>query len=219
MSGRSEAWFFFSWGVVQRSIASIFFEPTFVQTLYPQYTPRHVQILVILLLVVAAVAALLSTCISDRLRHRFGFARLGYTLSIIGFVLCLKQENMPDGVKYMALYFIMAGAYTAFPLLRTMLSGQCKLAFATGLQIGPGSCGGIFTILIFVQTEARLYRKGFIGCLGLLLVAMILMWSFVGGLWVENGKRVRGQRDWRLGLPKEDVENLGDYHPSFHSAY
>jgi hypothetical protein len=42
---------------------------------------------------------------------------------------------------------------------------------------------------------------------------------FAAGLWVENRKRERGERDWRLCLPENERGNLGDDHPSVRFAY
>ena len=39
--------------------------------------------------------------------------------------------------------------------------------------------------------------------------------GFVVGLGVDNRRRKRGKRDYRLGLPQEEVCNLGDDHPGF----
>jgi hypothetical protein len=38
---------------------------------------------------------------------------------------------------------------------------------------------------------------------------------FYFGMMAENKKRDRGERDDRLSLPKEELENLGDDHPEF----
>lgn len=39
------------------------------------------------------------------------------------------------------------------------------------------------------------------------------------GLGVENRRRKRGKRDYRLGLPQEEVCNLGVEHPGFRFVY
>lgn len=199
------------------------FGPTFVQTLYPHSSPRHIQILVVPILLASAVGALTTAYLSDRLRHRFAFAQSGYLLSAIGFVILLVQRDVDKGVRYLALYFVEVGSYISLPLLWSIMannvSGKYKIAIATGLQIGLGGTGGIITSLIFPATEAPLYKKGFAVCLGLLMMAAVLLVVFVVGLAVENRKRIRGGRDYRLGLPGEEVGNLGDDHPGFRFVY
>ena len=123
----------------------------------------------------------------------------------------------------MALYFVETGSYISLPLLWSMMannvSGKYKTAIATGLQIGLGGSGGIITSLIFPATEAPLYKKGFAVCLALLVMAAVLSGVFVLGLWLENRKRNRGERDYRLSLPAEELGNLGDDHPGFRFVY
>ena len=199
------------------------FGPTFVQTLYPHSSPRHIQILVVPILLSSAIAALTSAYLSDRLRHRFAFAQLGYLLSFIGFILLLTQKDVTKGVRYMALYFVETGSYITLPLLWSMMannvSGRYKTAIATGLQIGLGGSGGIITSLIFPARDAPLYRVGFAVCLALLVMAAVLLGVFVCGLVVENRVRRGDGRDYRLALPGEEVGNLGDDHPGFRFVY
>ena len=130
---------------------------------------------------------------------------------------------MSRGVRYAALYFVEAGAYISLPLLWSMMannvSGRYKTAIATGLQIGLGNSGGIITSLVFPATQAPLYRTGFAVNLALLVMAAVLMVGFVVGLRVENGRRKRGERDYRLRLPQDQVCNLGDDHPDFRFVY
>ena len=104
-------------------------------------------------------------------------------------------------------------------MMANNVSGKYKTAIATGLQIGLGGSGGIITSLIFPATDAPLYKTGFAVCLALLVMAAVLLGVFVLGLAVENRKRNRGERDYRLGLPAEEVGNLGDDHPGFRFVY
>lgn len=199
------------------------FGPTFVRTLYPDSSPRHVQILVVPILATAALSTLVAAYLSDKLQHRFAFAQLGYLSTFIGFVILLCQEHVPKGARYAALYFVEAGAYVSLSLLWTILannvSGKYKTAVATGLQIGLGNCGGIITSLIFPVEDAPLYRTGFATMVALLAMAALLMVGFMLGIRVENEKRKRGERDYRLLLPRDQVCNLGDDHPDFRFVY
>ena len=99
------------------------------------------------------------------------------------------------------------------------MCGRYKTAIATGLQIGVGNVGGIVASLVFPAKEAPLYKRGFKVCLALLSLAAVLMLGFVLGLAGENRKRRGGGRDYRLGLPRGEVGNLGDDHPGFRFVY
>lgn len=108
---------FIFFGTCSTTYSVDLFGPTFVQMLYPHYTPRYVQILVVPVLAVAGLAALISAYVSDRLWHRLGFAQFGYLLSVIGFVLLLEQRHIPTSIRYTALYFVMARSYTTLPCM------------------------------------------------------------------------------------------------------
>lgn len=49
-------------------------------------------------------------------------------------------------------------------------------------------------------------------------MAAALTIAYVAGLRLENAKRDKGGRDYRIKLPKE-LENLGDDHPEFRLVY
>lgn len=104
-------------------------------------------------------------------------------------------------------------------MMANNVSGKYKTAIATGLQIGLGGSGGIITSLIFPAKDAPLYKTGFAVCEGLLVMAAVGLGVFVLGLWLENRKRRRGERDYRLALPADEVGNLGDDHPGFRFVY
>ena len=194
-----------------------------VQTLYPHFSPRHVQILVVPILIVSGLSTATAAYLSDRLQHRFAFAQVGYLVSFIGFVVLLCQEHVPKAATYAALFFVEAGSYVSLSLLWSMMannvSGRYKTAIATGVQIGLGNSGGIITSLVFPATDAPLYRTGFTVCLALLVMAALLMVGFIVGLKLENERRRRGERDYRFRLPQEEVGNLGDDHPDFRFVY
>ncbi|KAL2355839.1 major facilitator superfamily domain-containing protein [Cryomyces antarcticus] len=200
------------------------FAPTIVQQLNPNFSPRHVQALVIPIFAVSALAALLSALGSDKLRHRYGFAMGGYLISGIGFVVLLAQHHVAVGVRYMALYFVSAGSYVTLPLLWTLLAnnvaGQYKVSIAAALQIGLGNSGGIIASLIYTKQQAPFYSTGYDVSFALLLFSALLLTLFVLGLRWENEKRNAGGRDYRItDLPAEEVENLGDDHPDFRFVY
>ena len=195
-----------------------FFGPTFIQTLYP----HPVQILVVPIFVVSDLDTLTTAYLSDRLQHRFAFAQFDYLSTFVGFVILLCQEHVPEGAKYAAFYLVTAGPYVSLSLLWSMMANNAsekyKTAIATSLQIGLDNCGDIITSLIFPVTETLIYRTDFAVSLALWAMAAALMVGFVVGLRVENG-RGGGKREYRLGLPQEEVCNLGDDHPDCRSVY
>lgn len=69
--------------------------------------------------------------------------------------------------------------------------------------------------MIFLAKEAPTYKTGF--GVGLAMVWLTAITSTVFLFWVlrENKIRDQGGRDYRLQLPEDERNNLGDDHPDF----
>jgi hypothetical protein len=197
------------------------FAPTIIKQLNPTFSARHVQALVIPIFIASAVSALIIAFASDHLRHRFGFAIIGYAITSIGFIILLCEKHVSVNARYGALYLASIGTYICLPMMWVMLinnvSGKYKTAYALGMEIGLGNAGGIVSSLIFQSKNAPLYTSGYAASLGLTLAAAFLLCGFVIGLFFENKKRAAGKRDYRLD--GKDADNLGDDHPHFKFAY
>jgi hypothetical protein len=126
---------------------------------------------------------------------------------------------MPIGIRYMSIFFITSGNYITQPLavvwLANNMGGHYKRSFGAALQIGIGNVGGIIGSNIYLATEAPYYRTGYGTGMALLLLGGVFCSILYFGMMWENKKRDRGERNDRLLLPKEQLENLGDDHPEF----
>jgi len=189
----------------------------------PSYTGRHVQALTIPIFLVSAVATLISALGSDRLRHRYSFAMLGYLITLVGLIMFLCQKSLSHHALYGALFLVSIGTYLTLPLIWTMcvnnVSGYYKTSIASGLCVGFGNAGGIIASCIFVNTEAPYYWTGFRVDFGLTIAAALMTTGLLVGLRAENHKRDKGGRDYRYNLPREEIDNLGDNHPQFRFVY
>ncbi|KAG8630978.1 hypothetical protein KVT40_000118 [Elsinoe batatas] len=208
-------------GTVATTYSINLFSPTIVQALNPTYSGRRVQALCIPIFVLSTATALGSALVSDKLRHRYGVAMVGYITSIAGFAILLNQRHVSVGVRYAALYIISGGSYISLPTLWTMMvnnvSGRYKTSYASAAQIGLGSSGGILASLVFQRKEAPFYWKGYYSVFGVLLMSTILITVYTGGLYFENKKRAKGGRDYRF--EDKDIDNMGDDHPDFRFVY
>jgi hypothetical protein len=83
------------------------------------------------------------------------------------------------------------------------------------MQIGLGNVGGIVASNAFLTSQAPYYPLKYGMSLGLLLFAGLTATAFFFGLRDESKRRDRGERDSRLGLPEEELSNLGDDHANF----
>lgn len=72
---------------------------------------------------------------------------------------------------------------------------------------------------IFFKEEAPRYTTGYAVSLGMTWICGAACALFLTYLVRENRLRDAGRRDWRLELPQDEVENLGDDHPAFRFTY
>jgi len=209
-------------GVVNTGYATSFFTPTILKQL--GWTSVRAQVLSIPIYIVATVTALLTALLTDALRHRYAFTLAGLLVASAGYALLLApQRAVPVAARYAALYLVTAGAYVTQPVtlawLANNVAGHYKRAVAAALQIGLGNAGGIVASNVFISAQAPTYPVGFGVSLGMLWLSGACCTVFFFGLRAENRRRERGERDWRLSLPVEEVANLGDDHPAFRFAY
>lgn len=203
------------------SYSTSLFTPTILHEL--GYSPSESQVWSIPIWVFAALIALSTSWLSDRLRHRGGFVLVGCLVASIGYTMLIcqggKHKGLSPSVRYLALFIVAAGLFTAQPLivmwLLVNLAGDYKRAIGSAFQIGFGNIGGTVASNIFITTQAPRFVMGYGVALGFVCVHAILATVFMAGLMRENHRRDRGERDYRLDLPTEDLNNLGDDHPTF----
>ncbi|THV82347.1 MFS general substrate transporter, partial [Aureobasidium pullulans] len=205
-------------GIVNTGYSGSFFVPTIIREL--GYTSASAQIRSIPIFIVAAICSIASAYLTDRLRHRFGFCIFGLVVASVGYVILLAQEGLSVAVKYFALFLVVPGGYITQPIVlawvQNCMSGHYKRSISAAMTVGFGNLGGIVASNVFFTEEAPLYKTGYGVGLGFLWICGVgCVVLFLGVIW-ENRKRDRGERDWRL--QGEDVDNLGDDHPSFRFA-
>lgn len=173
--------------------------------------------------VVAATLSLCTAFLADHLQHRFLFTIMGTLVATVGFTILLLQHLVSNQIQYMAIYFILAGAWTSQPICLAWLSanvaGHYKRGTATAIQVGLGNVSGFIASNLFITAEAPRYRTGYGTAFGLLWLGGSLCVVFVIGLYLENRKRAKGGRDYRFALPPRELENMGDDHPEFRFSY
>ncbi|KAK9858300.1 hypothetical protein MYU51_019297 [Penicillium brevicompactum] len=208
-------------GIVNTGYATSFFTPTILKQL--GWTSVRAQVMSIPIYLVATVIALTTAFASDRLRHRFAFTITGCIIATIGYVLLLCQSSVPVGARYFALYAITGGGYMTQPILMGWLSnnmaGHYKQSIASAMQIGFGNCGGLVASNVFFDSEAPTYVTGFGVSLGMVWICGVACVVFFAYLHRENRNREQGKRDHRYQWAQEELENLGDDHPSFRFTY
>lgn len=208
-------------GVAVTSYSTSFFAPTVIHQL--GYSAVNAQLMAVPVFVVAAVISISIGFLADHIRHRFGFIMLGCLVATVGYSILLSQTTVSVGARYFALFAVAAGGFIAQPIaivwLSNNLAGHYKRAVGSAVQIGIGNASGLIASNIFLPSEAPKYRAGFgtsfamAWLCGISAIAMLLV------LYRENRKRDRGERDYRLERPQEEVRNMGDDHPAFRFTY
>lgn len=202
-------------GIVNTGYAGSFFIPTIVKEL--GYTSEAAQVRSIPIFVVATVTAIIAAWITDRMRHRYFFCIFGLCVSSVGYILLLAQKNISTSVKYFALFLIVPGGYITQPItlvwMSNLVSGHYKRSVSSAMQVGLGNIGGIVASNIFLDSESPLYPTGYGVSLGMLWICGVACTALFFLVKIENRKRDRGERDFRL--EEDDADNLGDDHPHF----
>lgn len=204
-------------GIIVSGYGTSFFIPSILKQL--GWTSNRAQVMSVPIYVVAAVVALISALCSDKLKHRYGFIMLGIFVATIGYILLLDQKAIPVSARYFALYLVVTGGYIAQPIvlgwLSNNMSGHYKRAISSAMHIGFGNIGGIVASNIYLNAQAPTYPLGFGMSLGMIWLCGLACTALACGILLENRKRDKGGRDYRLELPREERENLGDDHPRF----
>ncbi|AEO69930.1 uncharacterized protein THITE_2069428 [Thermothielavioides terrestris NRRL 8126] len=204
-------------GVSVAGLSGTFFLPTIL--LEFDWKAQEAQVRTIPVYVLAAGMMVLGAWASDRLRHRSGFILGGAALATVGYAMLLAQEGKSRDYKFAAVFLVFGGAYMITPMclawLQNNVSGHWKRAFAASAQVTIGNVAGIIGAFIFIKSEAPTYKTGYGVALGMMWLGGLCTVVMAGLMWRENRKRERGERDYRLALPEEDRNNMGDWHPSF----
>ncbi|KAI0480070.1 major facilitator superfamily domain-containing protein [Xylariaceae sp. FL0804] len=203
--------------------STVFFLPTIL--LEFGWTASSAQVHTIPVYAVTAVFMLGVAWLSDRLRHRYGFILAGVLLTTAGYAVLLSQgdghggKELGRGAKYAAVFLVSLGGYATLPLaiawLANNVSGHWKRALSSGIQITVGNVAGIVASNIFLPGQAPTYPAGYGTALALTWLGGLAATAMFVGARRENRLRDAGERDDRLLRPRDEVENMGDYHPAF----
>lgn len=208
-------------GVTNTGYAVSFFSPTILHQL--GWSSVKAQVLTIPIYSFAFFVTVGVSVLTDRLQHRYAFAMLGVFSGTIGYIILLLQVHVAFPVRYIAIFFVLTGSAVTQPIalvwLNNNLGGHVKRSVGSALQIGFGNCAGIVASCIFITAESPTYPVGYGVSLALLWVSGLASTVFMFGLWRENRKRDKGDRDDRLQLPREELENLGDDHPRYRYVF
>ncbi|KAI0971239.1 MFS general substrate transporter [Xylaria arbuscula] len=204
-------------GVGVTNYALVFFMPTILVEF--GWKARQAQVHSIPVYISSAVAMISMSWLSDRCKHRYGFIMLGCLIATTGYGILLGQDGLSREIRYGALFFACIGGAISTPMAITWLTnntaGHYKRGFGSAIQVTIGGFVGLIAANIFVDREAPRYWTGYGTALGFTWLGGISATVMFIGLVLENRKREAGRRDYRLSRPTEEVQNMGDDHPTF----
>ncbi|KIW19616.1 hypothetical protein PV08_00189 [Exophiala spinifera] len=198
-----------------------FFMPTIIKEF--GYSSSMAQVFTIPVWTACAVVTIGVGWLSDHLRKRAVFIYLGCGVTTVAYILLVCQQHFSIGVKYMSIFIMGSGVFTMQPIsviwILSNLSGHYKRSVGSAAVLGFGSIGSIIASNIFLSREAPTFRTGYAVSFAFIGLEALLCTGYLLGLRRENRKRDSGERDWRLSLPQDEIDNLGDDHPEFRFCY
>ncbi|KAJ5488212.1 Major facilitator superfamily domain general substrate transporter [Penicillium expansum] len=179
-------------------LASLLFFPTAGSYTMSFFTPSILaglgynvalsQILVTPPYLAAAIFAISTGMISDRVRTRSPFIVGFMLLTGAGIIMIGWGQN--TACKMAGIYFAVIGNNCAIPTVLAFLSnnivGSSKRQIAVPLQTSMGAIGGVFGSLVFRQQDYPGYRPGLYASIVCLAVCILITLSITAFFYREN---------------------------------
>lgn len=164
-------------------------------------TPVFIAALALLIVIGAA---------SDYANLRYPFFAGPLVLVLIACSVLLPINDLGINVRYMGCFLLIAGIFAAHATALVWLSnnfvGRKRRGLALGIVASIGNCGHLLGSNVFLDQEAPQYRTGFVVCLGLCILAVVLGTSQLGYFILMN-RRSLASRD---RAPQNVVEHQRD---------
>jgi hypothetical protein len=198
-----------------------YFLPTILKQL--GWTSLKAQYMSIPIWMAAWAATITNGFVSDRLQHRAVFFVCPLSLSVVGYSLLLASVHLNVAVRYMALFFVVTGNFSAIAVSLTWLNnniiGTKRRGISTAIILAVGNCGSVLGSNVYLTNEAPEYPTGYGVSLATIITSQISGALYLLYLWHENKQKKRGARDHLLSLPQDEQDQLGDRHPTYIYAY
>ncbi|CAI7619707.1 unnamed protein product [Penicillium crustosum] len=163
-----------------------FFTPSVLSGL--GYSTALSQILVTPPYLMAAIFAIATGIISDRVRARSPFIIGFMLLNCAGFIMMGWGNN--TGCKMAGIFMAVVGNNCAIPTILAFMSnnvvGTSKRQIAVPLQTSLAALGGIFGSLVFREQDYPGYRPGLYASIACTVVCMFINIGITGWFYLEN---------------------------------
>ncbi|KAL0954013.1 hypothetical protein HGRIS_005169 [Hohenbuehelia grisea] len=192
------------------------FMPTVISGL-GRFTVVQSQLRTVPPYMIGAVWALALCYMGFRLRKRAAIILLTVPLVVAGYGIAIGTRDVH--ARYAACFLMIVGAVPTAPLLVAWGTDNAApdtvRAVTTAIIPGVGALGSVIAVWTYLPSDAPNYHIG--NSLNLGLTSSICVLIVIGLMYIrwENGKRERGERDYRLLNKTEEIEQLGYLHPHF----
>lgn len=196
-----------------------YFTPSIVQGL--GYSGTKTQLLTVPPFAIALVVTMISAFVADRYRSRGLTAICNTCLAVAGFAMFLGGSG--TATRYAALCLMISGVYSAAPCLVSWVpnnsAGHTRRATAVALGFISTNVGGIISTWIYPRSAAPDYQFAARYNLSLSCITIAVT---AGEIWLLSrmNQTKSEQSDLILRdvqhLPvQQQIDSLGDHHPSF----
>ncbi|KZT36091.1 MFS nicotinic acid transporter Tna1 [Sistotremastrum suecicum HHB10207 ss-3] len=194
----------------------VFFTPTVVKTF--GFNTPDTQLMTVPLYVCATLVLLTNSYFSDLTKLRSPFILFSFTLNVIGFSILLSAVSW--GVKYFALFLVLSGVYSGFPVMLSWASnnfaGHYKRCVAMAIHIGIGNFSGAIFSNVYRSKDAPRYIFGHAMGMGFTWLGIFIVLFNVFLYRRINAKRDKilaehnGGEDGKIEVKAEEVRRMGD---------
>lgn len=138
---------FMYFGLIVPAYGYAYFAPSVLATY--GYTPIGTQLHSVPPWAAAFGFAMLTAFLSDKTRHRAGFAIFAICVAMAGFAILISVHDNHN-LQYGALFMVAMGAYTAMPVIvcwfNMNLGGHHRRSVGSAWQVSFGNIGGEFAV-------------------------------------------------------------------------
>ncbi|PWN51714.1 MFS general substrate transporter [Violaceomyces palustris] len=199
-----------------------FFLPTVVKTLFPGRSTIHLQLLTVPSNLVGAVGVILFSYASFKFKNRSIFIFIASLFMTCGYAIFLGTNK--SGANFAGCFIAGFGAFCMGPLMSSYAAintnNDSERAGAIGMVVMFGNLGGLIATWSYLPQHAPRYIPG--NALNTATSATISVLSLVVLLWQIRENRRRDRIDPKQvleGKTKEEIQILGNRHPSFRFRY
>jgi hypothetical protein len=196
------------------------FQPTVLKNL--GYTSSQAQIHTIPVYMVAMFFCLLAGYLSDITHIRFPYVLLGGIVTLVGWALelcAVKHIDISTGLgwpheRYAGMFLILIGFSMQLPILigwvGNILKGRKERIVGFATLIGGSQLGNLVSANVFFARQEKCgYRTGMATGVGVSVMGIVAVCLFFAGLWWENKRLERRERDvGEGGVELREIRNV-----------